>query len=45
MFTTFFGCYFTEIKVVPANWKETGKKGPSALISPGTSGTGFMIRP
>jgi integrase len=29
MFTTFFGCYFTEIKVVPANWKETGKKGPS----------------
>jgi integrase len=25
MVTTFFGCYFTEIKVVPSNWNEKGK--------------------
>jgi integrase len=29
MVTTFFDCYFTEIKVVPATWKETGKAKPS----------------
>ncbi len=29
MTTTFFGCYFTEIKVVPSNWKDTGKSKPS----------------
>lgn len=29
MTTTFFDCYFTDIKVVPENWKETSKNKPS----------------
>lgn len=31
MTTTFFNCYFTEIKVVPENWKTTAKKGAPSL--------------